>query len=151
MHRFYFLQRISGSVLKICPQYNGQALKSNAVTLQEFSLDKGTGALAKILVLSLEKKVKSFKFVASLAIWHSGLFKVYVINNIDVSSAVEMIDRTRQAMVEMRSDKRFQQADARDLSNSFEIEAEFQERDLWKKRSNRILKTKYKEDSPKEI
>ncbi|GBN82107.1 hypothetical protein AVEN_505-1 [Araneus ventricosus] len=59
--------------------------------------------------------------------------------NIDVSGAVEMIDKTRQAMVEMRSDKRFQQAlvDAHDLSNNIKTEAEFQEtevRPLKKKR-----------------
>ncbi|GBN64055.1 hypothetical protein AVEN_21465-1 [Araneus ventricosus] len=45
--------------------------------------------------------------------------------NIDVSSAVEMIDKTRQAMVEMRSGKVFQQAlvDARELCNRIETEA----------------------------
>ncbi|GBN91563.1 hypothetical protein AVEN_170102-1 [Araneus ventricosus] len=49
--------------------------------------------------------------------------------NIDVCSAVETIDRTRQAMIEMRSDKGFKQAlvDTRYLCNSIEIEAEFQE------------------------
>ncbi|GBM16064.1 hypothetical protein AVEN_163109-1 [Araneus ventricosus] len=46
-----------------------------------------------------------------------------------LSSAVEMIDKTRQVIVKMRSDKGFQQAlvDARDLCNSIEIEAEFQD------------------------
>ncbi|GBO27397.1 hypothetical protein AVEN_20292-1, partial [Araneus ventricosus] len=54
---------------------------------------------------------------------------VYVINkmlqseNMDVFSTVEMIDKTRQAMVEIRSDKKFQQAlvDERDLCNSIGI------------------------------
>ncbi|GBM10132.1 hypothetical protein AVEN_258739-1 [Araneus ventricosus] len=65
----------------------------------------------------------------------SVLFKVYVINkmlqseNIDVSNAVGMTYKTRQAVVEVISDKGLQQAlvDARDICNSFEIEAEFQE------------------------
>ncbi|GBM18565.1 hypothetical protein AVEN_47952-1 [Araneus ventricosus] len=60
--------------------------------------------------------------------------QVYVISrmlqseNIDGSSVVEMIDKTRQAMVEMRSDKGFQQAlvDECDLCNNIETEAEFQ-------------------------
>ncbi|GBL72447.1 hypothetical protein AVEN_115367-1 [Araneus ventricosus] len=52
--------------------------------------------------------------------------------NIDVSSAIEMIVKTRQAMVEMRSDEVFQQAlvDEHDLCNSIDIEAEFQEPEL---------------------
>ncbi|GBN91558.1 hypothetical protein AVEN_226515-1, partial [Araneus ventricosus] len=118
-----------------CIQYNLQSLESNEVTLLELSLDIRNDALAKNHILSLAKKVKSFKIVASLVIWHSVLFKVYVINkmlqseNIDVCSAVETIDRTRQAMIEMRSDKGFKQAlvDTRYLCNSIEIEAEFQE------------------------
>ncbi|GBN39504.1 hypothetical protein AVEN_201143-1, partial [Araneus ventricosus] len=60
---------------------------------------------------------------------------VYVIRkmlqseNIDVSSAAEVIDKGRQGMVKMRSYKVFQQAlvDARDLCSSIETEAEFQE------------------------
>ncbi|GBM17020.1 hypothetical protein AVEN_133293-1 [Araneus ventricosus] len=49
--------------------------------------------------------------------------------NIDVCSAVEMIDKTRQAMVKKRSDKGFEEVlvDTRDLCNSIETEAEFQE------------------------
>ncbi|GBL73897.1 hypothetical protein AVEN_230842-1 [Araneus ventricosus] len=65
--------------------------------------------------------------------------------NIDV---VEMIDETRQAIVEMRSDKGFQQAlvDARDLFNSIETEAEFQEPEArpLKKSSNMIMKFQMK-------
>ncbi|GBN09642.1 hypothetical protein AVEN_101982-1 [Araneus ventricosus] len=117
------------------PVQRATSFKSNAVTLLELSLDKRTVALAENLVLSLAKKVKSFKFVASLGVWYSVLFKVYVISkmlqiqNIDVSSVLEMTDRKRQALVEMRSDKEFQQAlvDAHDLCNNIETEAEFQE------------------------
>ncbi|GBM63934.1 hypothetical protein AVEN_131299-1 [Araneus ventricosus] len=49
--------------------------------------------------------------------------------NIDMSSAVEDIDKTIQAMIEMRSDKGFQQAlvDSRNLCNSIETKEEFQE------------------------
>ncbi|GBN94552.1 hypothetical protein AVEN_174125-1 [Araneus ventricosus] len=47
--------------------------------------------------------------------------------NIDVSSAVEILDETRQVMVKMKSDKGLQEAliDARNLCNSIETEAEF--------------------------
>ncbi|GBO42344.1 hypothetical protein AVEN_51625-1 [Araneus ventricosus] len=115
------------SLEETCTQYNGQALKSNAVTLLDISLNKRTGELAKNLVLSLAKNAKSFKFVASLVIWYSVLFKIYVINkmlqseNIDVSNAIEATDKTRQTIVEMKSDHGFQQAlvDERDLCNSF--------------------------------
>ncbi|GBO24507.1 hypothetical protein AVEN_245973-1 [Araneus ventricosus] len=131
----YILNLWLDNLKETCTQYNGQALKSNAVTLLELSLDKRTDASSKNLVLTLAKKVKSFKFVASLVISHTVLFKVYVISkmlqseNIDVSRAVEMIDKTRQAMVKMRSGKEFQQAlvDARDLRNRIETETEFQE------------------------
>ncbi|GBL66538.1 hypothetical protein AVEN_170619-1 [Araneus ventricosus] len=47
--------------------------------------------------------------------------------NIDVSSAVEILDKTRQVMVKMKSDKGLQEVliDARNLCNSIETEAEF--------------------------
>ncbi|GBM63935.1 hypothetical protein AVEN_131300-1 [Araneus ventricosus] len=47
--------------------------------------------------------------------------------NIDVSNSIEIIDKTRQPMVEMRSAKMFQQVlvEARDFCNSIETEAEF--------------------------
>ncbi|GBM77637.1 hypothetical protein AVEN_34462-1 [Araneus ventricosus] len=76
------------SLKDTCTKYDG--LKSNA----DISLNKRTDELAKNLVLSLAKMVKSFKFVASPVIWPSALFKVYAINkilqseNIDVSNAV---------------------------------------------------------------
>ncbi|GBM71087.1 Zinc finger MYM-type protein 1 [Araneus ventricosus] len=101
--------------------------------LLELSIDERTDALSKTLALSLVKKVKSFKFVASVVIWHSILFRVNIISKmlqsetIDVSTAVEMIGKTRQGMIEMRFEKGFQQAlvDARDLCDSLEIESEF--------------------------
>ncbi|GBL92867.1 hypothetical protein AVEN_4565-1 [Araneus ventricosus] len=115
-------------------QVKREALKSNVVTLLELSLDKRTDPLAKNFILSSAKKGKMFKSVASLLIWHPVLYKVYVIlkvlksENINISSAVEIIDKTRQAMAEMRADKGFQQdlVDARDLCNSIESEAESQ-------------------------
>ncbi|GBM13771.1 hypothetical protein AVEN_50125-1 [Araneus ventricosus] len=69
--------------------------------LRELSIDERTDALRKGNDLSLAKKIKSYKFVASVVIWHSILFRVNVISkmlqieNIDVSSAVEMIDKAR--------------------------------------------------------
>ncbi|GBN70293.1 hypothetical protein AVEN_249712-1 [Araneus ventricosus] len=60
----------------------------------------------------------------------SVVFRVIVISKmfqseiINVSSAVEMINKTRQVMVEMRLDKRFQQAvvDVYDLCDSIQID-----------------------------
>ncbi|GBN53662.1 hypothetical protein AVEN_96986-1 [Araneus ventricosus] len=61
--------------------------------------------------------------------------------------AVEIIDETRQAMIERRSDKEFRQAlvDARGLCDGIQIEAEFpQVREVRprKKRSNMIMNLK---------
>ncbi|GBN75475.1 hypothetical protein AVEN_178945-1 [Araneus ventricosus] len=55
--------------------------------------------------------------------------KMFQSENIDVSSAVEMMDKSRQAMVEMRSDKGIQHilVAAHALRNSIETKAEFQE------------------------
>ncbi|GBM47703.1 hypothetical protein AVEN_167170-1 [Araneus ventricosus] len=125
-----------------------QRVKSNAVTLLDLSLDKRADALAQKHLLSLVKKVTSFMFVDSLVIWDSVLFKAYVTSkmlqneNIDMSSAVEMIEKTRQTMVEIRTDKGIEHflIAAHKLRNSIETEAKLQEPEVrpLKKRSNMV-------------
>ncbi|KAJ8881191.1 hypothetical protein PR048_017664 [Dryococelus australis] len=81
--------------------------------LYELSVDLRTDAFGKNTALSLARKLKSFKFVWCLTVWHAILFRINMVRKVlqrenrDISTAVELIAKIKSFLEHMRSDKVF--------------------------------------------
>ncbi|KAJ8877239.1 hypothetical protein PR048_021693 [Dryococelus australis] len=84
--------------------------------LYELSIDPRTDAFGKNTALSLARKLKSFKFVCCLSVSHAILFRINMVRkvlqreNMDISTAVELIAKIKSFLEHMRSDKGFEEA-----------------------------------------
>lgn len=101
--------------------------------LYALSIDPRSDAFAKNKALALAEKIKSFKFVCCLVLWHTVLFRVNLVSKmlqreeIDISKAVEMISKVKSHFEKMRTDKGFEEllVDSREIAEALEIDHNF--------------------------
>jgi len=101
--------------------------------LFELSTDNRSDAFCKNKALGLAEKMKSFKFVSCLVLWHKVLFRVNIISKIlqkkdvDISKAVELISKVKTDFEKSRTETGFEEllVDAREVAEALEVEPRF--------------------------
>ncbi|XP_051170468.1 zinc finger MYM-type protein 1-like [Leptopilina boulardi] len=101
--------------------------------LYDLSEDPKSDAYSKNTALSLARKLKDFKFLCSLIVWHTILFRVNVVSklmqkvDIHFLTSMELITKIISFFKEMRTDEGFESiiVDAKELAEILEIEPEF--------------------------
>lgn len=102
-------------------------------TLLELSTDSSIDGYGKSTALGLASKLKSFKFICSLVVWHEILFRINIISkqlqkeDMNIAKAVELISKVKEHFEKMRTEKGFEEVlvDAREIAETLETEATF--------------------------
>lgn len=102
--------------------------------LYELSIDTTrTDAFGKNTASSLAGKLKSFKFVCCLIVWHTILYRINLVSkvlqkeNMNISNAVELLGNIKSFLESMRSENGFEQImiDAKEIAETLDIETQF--------------------------
>ena len=79
--------------------------------LYALSTDPRTDVFGKNTANGLARKIKSFKFICCLVVWHTVLFRISLVSKMlqkeemDISKAVEMIAKVKSHFEAMQTDR----------------------------------------------
>ncbi|XP_054283324.1 zinc finger MYM-type protein 1-like [Macrosteles quadrilineatus] len=101
--------------------------------LFELSTDSAIDAYRRNAALGLARKVKNYRFICSLIVWHAILSRINVISkqlqkeDFSIANAIELISSAKTYFDKMRTEKGFEEVlvDAREVSETVDIEASF--------------------------
>jgi hypothetical protein len=103
--------------------------------LYDASNDIRIDAFGKNTATNLAKKIKSFKFICSTISWYQILYRINLVSKslqdkaVNMQTATDLISQVKKYFIELRSDKEFEEilVDAKDLTDTLEVESEFQQ------------------------